>query len=177
MKKSTNKKKPATAPAAKSAGAIDIDMLSRVSSFMQENDLCEIEFKGGGVELKLKRGGGMTYASPAPSAPVVMAAAPMAAPAPALMAAPATEAPASKTKYHVVSSPFVGTFYRSPGPNQDAFVEVGKVVAPGDTMCIVEAMKLMNEIETDAKGRVARVLVNDGTPVEFGEALFEIDPL
>jgi acetyl-CoA carboxylase biotin carboxyl carrier protein len=78
-------------------------------------------------------------------------------------------------KRTVVESPFVGTFYRSAGPNQDPFVEVGQMIIPGQTLCIVEAMKLMNEIESDAKGRVARILVEDGTPVEFGEALFELE--
>jgi acetyl-CoA carboxylase biotin carboxyl carrier protein len=69
----------------------------------------------------------------------------------------------------------VGTFYRAAGPNQDSFVEEGKKINAGDTLCIVEAMKLMNEIESDVKGRVAKVLVENGTPVEFGEPLFEIE--
>jgi acetyl-CoA carboxylase biotin carboxyl carrier protein len=71
----------------------------------------------------------------------------------------------------------VGTFYRSPGPNQEPFVQEGKTVSAGDTLCIVEAMKLMNEIESDVKGRILKVLVKDGTPVEFGEALFEIEKI
>lgn len=83
----------------------------------------------------------------------------------------------SREDIHVVKSPFVGIFYRCPGPNQESFVEEGKTVSSGDTLCIVEAMKLMNEIESDVKGRVVKVLVKNGTPVEFGEALFEIEKI
>src|SRR5205814_274701 len=90
------------------------------------------------------------------------------------IAAPAPEVPVGR-KYHIVTSPFVGTFYRAAGPNQDNFVEEGQIIQVGGTLCIIEAMKLMNEIESDMKGRVVKVLVSNGTPVEFGEALFEID--
>jgi acetyl-CoA carboxylase biotin carboxyl carrier protein len=101
------------------------------------------------------------------------AAAPAApAPAPAAAAAPAAEKPG-----HGVTSPFVGTFYRTPAPDQPSFVEVGSVVKKGQVLCIIEAMKLMNEIEADVAGRVAEILVENGQPVEFGQTLFRIEPV
>lgn len=137
---------------------------------MKEHGLAEVDFKKDGVELKLRRH---------ESTVAVANYAPMATLPSASSVAPATEVAAApkKNKYHVVTSPFVGTFYRSPGPNQDSFVEVGQVVNIGDSLCIVEAMKLMNEIESDIKGRIVTVLVDNGTPVEFGEALFEVEAL
>jgi acetyl-CoA carboxylase biotin carboxyl carrier protein len=115
--------------------------------------------------------------SPAP----VMAAAPVATAAPAVSApapaAPAPAAPAAQKPGHLVTSPFVGTFYRTPAPDQPAFVEVGTVVKKGQVLCIIEAMKLMNEIEADAAGKVAEILVENGQPVEFGQALFRIEPV
>ena len=153
--------------------AIDLDLLQKVSAFMKDNEIIELEVNSGSTELRLRRGSvhnvaPMMMQHHAPAAPSAIASASSAAPV-------AAESKASK--FHVISSPFVGTFYRASGPNQDAFVEVGKVVNPGDALCIVEAMKLMNEIECDTKGRVARILVKNGTPVEFGEPLFEIEPV
>jgi acetyl-CoA carboxylase biotin carboxyl carrier protein len=95
----------------------------------------------------------------------------MAAPAP-VAAAAAAERPG-----HAVTSPFVGTFYRTPAPDQPAFVDVGSVVKKGQVLCIIEAMKLMNEIEADVAGRVAEILVENGQPVEFGQTLFRIEPV
>ena len=85
-------------------------------------------------------------------------------------------APASDEKGHVVASPFVGTFYRTPAPDQPNFVDVGSVVRKGQILCIIEAMKLMNEIEADERGKIAEVLVENGQPVEFGQPLFRIEP-
>ncbi|HEY6194323.1 MAG TPA: acetyl-CoA carboxylase biotin carboxyl carrier protein, partial [Candidatus Eisenbacteria bacterium] len=99
---------------------------------------------------------------------------PAAEPAPAVAAAPAPE-PASRLK--AIVSPMVGTFYRSPAPDADPFVEVGDVVEVGQTVCIIEAMKLMNEIEAETKGRVAQVLVENAQPVEFGQKLFLVEPI
>ena len=167
MKKSTSKStKKTSSPTPKKY--LDIEMLREVSDFMKEHGLAEVDFKKDGVELKLRRHE-TTVANYAPMAAVG------AAPVAALVAE--TPAAPKKNKYHVVTSPFVGTFYRSPGPNQDSFVEVGQVVNIGDSLCIVEAMKLMNEIESDIKGRIVTVLVDNGTPVEFGEALFEVEAL
>jgi acetyl-CoA carboxylase biotin carboxyl carrier protein len=101
----------------------------------------------------------------APAAPAPAAGAPAAAPAPA--------APAAETG-HVVKSPMVGTFYRSSAPGAPAFVEVGQAVKEGDTLCIIEAMKLLNEIDSDLSGTVTKILVENGQPVEFGQPLFVI---
>ncbi len=84
---------------------------------------------------------------------------------------------ASKPEYHVIKSPLVGTFYRSPSPEAPPFVEVGDIVSPGQTLCIIEALKVMNEIESDIKGRIENILVENGEVVEYGQPLFEISPL
>ncbi|MFM7078627.1 MAG: acetyl-CoA carboxylase biotin carboxyl carrier protein [Bacteroidota bacterium] len=116
------------------------------------------------------------------AAPAVMAAAPMAAPAPAVAApapAAATPPPAKandESKYHVVKSPMIGTFYRQPSPDKANFVNVGDDVKQGQVICIIEAMKLFNEIESDIKGRVVKVLVDNATPVEYDQPLFLVDP-
>ena len=116
-------------------------------------------------------------AAPAAPAPVALpAAAPVAAPAaPAPAAAPA--APAEEnSNYITVKSPMIGTFYRSAGPDKDAFVNVGDNIAVGDTVCIIEAMKLFNEIEAEISGKIVKVLVDDSTPVEYDQPLFLVDP-
>ncbi len=87
------------------------------------------------------------------------------------------EAPKEEFKYHVVRSPLVGTFYRSPSPEAPPFVEAGDIVSPGQTLCIVEALKVMNEIESDIRGRIEKILVENGEIVEYGQPLFEISPL
>lgn len=110
------------------------------------------------------------------AAPVAM---PAAAPAPVAAPAPAAEAaaPASDdSKYVTVHSPMIGTFYRSPGPDKDAFVSVGDTIGKGDTVCIIEAMKLFNEIESEVSGKIVKVLVDDATPVEYDQPLFLVDP-
>jgi len=83
----------------------------------------------------------------------------------------------SKPNYHVIKSPLVGTFYRAPSPDAPPFVEVGDIVSPGQTLCIIEALKVMNEIESDIKGRIESILVENGEVVEYGQPLFEISPL
>ncbi|HCP41806.1 MAG TPA: acetyl-CoA carboxylase, biotin carboxyl carrier protein, partial [Cryomorphaceae bacterium] len=91
--------------------------------------------------------------------------------------APATEAPAEdNSNYIEVKSPMIGTFYRSPSPDQDAFVKVGSEIKPGDVLCIVEAMKLFNEIESEVSGKIVKVLVDDQSPIEYDQPLFLVDP-
>jgi acetyl-CoA carboxylase biotin carboxyl carrier protein len=149
----------------------NLELIQQYSDFMHTNGLTEIDIQWGEKSLRLKKGHQAQNVQI--QAPVMTT-----APVQTAVAAPAPNSVVSSNKKnHIVTSPFVGTFYRSPGPNQDAFVEEGKTVHSGDTLCIVEAMKLMNEIESEVKGRVVRALINDGTPVEFGEALFEIEPL
>jgi acetyl-CoA carboxylase biotin carboxyl carrier protein len=152
--------------------SLSLDLVRQYCAFMNEQGLSEIDIQWGNQSIKLKKASAAFSNSVA--APQVISAQPAQLPTP--VPSPVSQ-PASSKKVHVVTSPFVGTFYKSPGPNQEAFVEEGKTVHSGDTLCIVEAMKLMNEIESDVKGRVIRSLIGDGTPVEFGEPLFEIEPL
>ena len=143
-----------------------LEVVKAYSNFMKDHGLAEIFIKEGDRELRLSTGGTFVSAVAAPAAPVARASAPAES-----AAAPATHV----SKNHIVSSPFVGTFYRASGPGQDPFVTDGQTVQSGDALCIVEAMKLMNEIESDCKGRIVKCLVPNGTPVEFGEPLFEIE--
>ena len=111
------------------------------------------------------------------AAPV--AAAPVAAPAaPAATAAPAAPAPAAEDTSNLIEikSPMIGTFYRRPSPDKDVFAEVGDVIKPGDTVCVIEAMKLFNEIESEVQGKIVKVLVDDNSPVEYDQPLFLVDP-
>ena len=111
--------------------------------------------------------------------PVAQVAAPAAAPAvaPAPAAAPAAPvAAAAEDKYITVKSPMIGTFYRSPSPDKPVFVEVGDTIKPGDPVCIIEAMKLFNEIESEVAGKIVKVLVDDASPVEYDQPLFLVDP-
>ena len=114
-------------------------------------------------------------------APLPVAAAPVAAPAPEpaapAPAKPTAEAPAEDhSKYVTVKSPMIGTFYRSPGPDKDVFVNVGEEITKGKVICIIEAMKLFNEIESEVSGKIVKVLVDDSTPVEYDQPLFLVDP-
>lgn len=121
----------------------------------------------------------IVQAAPAPvaAAPAPVAAAPAPAPAPAATpAAPAAEAASDDSKYVTVKSPIIGTFYRSPSPDKDPFVSVGDTINTGDTVCIIEAMKLFNEIESEVSGKIVKVLVDDSTPVEYDQPLFLVDP-
>lgn len=115
---------------------------------------------------------------------VIQVAMPAAAPAPAAIAAPALATPAAPTapapevKGNTIEirSPMIGTFYRSPSPDKPAFIEVGAVIKPGSTVCVIEAMKLFNEIESEISGTIVKVLVNDSTPVEYDQPLFLVEP-
>lgn len=119
----------------------------------------------------------IVQAAPAPAAaPAPVAAAPVSAPAPAATPAPAEEQSADDSKYVTVKSPIIGTFYRSPGPDKDPFINVGDTIAVGDTVCIIEAMKLFNEIESEVSGKIVKVLVDDSSPVEYDQPLFLVDP-
>ena len=116
----------------------------------------------------------------AQGAPAVMPVAAAPAPAPA-SEAPAAKAPAAdksseEDKYITVKSPMIGTFYRKPSPDKDTFVNIGDTIKPGDVLCVVEAMKLFNEIESEVSGKIVKVLVDDSTPVEYDQPLFLVDP-
>jgi acetyl-CoA carboxylase biotin carboxyl carrier protein len=145
---------------------MDLRKLKKLIDLVQESGIAELEITEGEEKVKIVKGGVVVTAPVAASAPVVEArAAPSTAPAPAGEPEPAQEG-------HVVKAPMVGTFYRSPSPDAKPFVEVGQAVKEGDTICIIEAMKLMNEIEADASGAVKAILVENGQPVEYGQPLF-----
>ena len=151
---------------------MDLRKLKKLIDLVEESGIAEIEVTEGEEKVRITR------ATAAP-APVYVAPAQVAVPAPAAApaaaAAPAPAAPAARDLSNAQKSPMVGTFYRAPGPNAAAFVEVGQQVKAGDTLCIIEAMKLMNEIEAEKSGTVKEILVENGTPVEFGEPLFIIE--
>lgn len=136
---------------------MDLRKLKKLIDLVEESGIAEIEVTEGEEKVRITR----TIAA----APVYAAPVPAAAPA---------AAPAARDLSDAQKSPMVGTFYRAPGPNAAPFVEVGQQVKVGDTLCIIEAMKLMNEIEAEKSGTVKEILVENGTPVEFGEPLFII---
>jgi len=146
---------------------MDLRKLKKLIDLVQESGIAELEITEGEEKVKIVKGGAVSVAA----API-MAMPALAPAAPALAAAPAAEAPDAGQEGHVVKAPMVGTFYRSPSPDAKVFVEVGQAVKEGDTICIIEAMKLMNEIEADASGVVKAILVENGQPVEYGQPLF-----
>lgn len=147
---------------------IDLKELRSLLRVLAKRNVTEFEFEDEHIRLRLTRGEVARVAirpsSPPPAAPL-----PAATPVPA--AAPAAQADADVV---FVTSPFVGTFYRSPSPDAPAFVEVGSSIREGQTLCIIEAMKLMNEIEADAAGTIVEILAENGKPVEFGQKLFKV---
>ncbi|MFQ3072260.1 acetyl-CoA carboxylase biotin carboxyl carrier protein [Neisseria polysaccharea] len=152
---------------------MDLRKLKKLIDLVEESGIAEIEVTEGEEKVRITRtiATAPVYAAPAPAA--AMAAAP--APAPAATTPAPAAAPAARDLSNAQKSPMVGTFYRAPGPNASAFVEVGQQVKAGDTLCIIEAMKLMNEIEAEKSGTIKEILVENGTPVEFGEPLFIIE--
>ena len=159
---------------------MDVEKLKAILAALEGTDVTRLTWAEGQETLDLRLGH-----PPAAVAAVPVAAAPVVAPIPTppsvapVAAAPAAE-PAAKAepdkKTFTVNSPFVGTFYRAASPDSPAFVDVGQVVKKGQVLCIVEAMKLMNEIEAEQPGRLLEVLIQNGSPVEYGEALFRFEP-
>ncbi|AUM13729.1 acetyl-CoA carboxylase biotin carboxyl carrier protein [Ketobacter alkanivorans] len=152
---------------------MDIRKVKKLIELLEESGIDEIEIKEGEESVRISRnanrGAAPQYYAPPPAAPV-------AAPAPAATAAAPAAAPASnEPDGHKVKSPMVGTFYRSSSPESKPFVEVGQSVKAGDTLCIVEAMKMMNQIEADKSGTVVAILVDNAEPVEFDQPLFVIN--
>lgn len=154
---------------------MDIRKIKHLIDLLEQSGMGEIEIVEGEESVRISKNSSLTppaqYTAPAP-APAVVQAAPVAA-APEAAAAPqpvAEAAPEGK----LIRSPMVGTFYRSSSPDADPFAEVGQSVSVGDTVCIIEAMKMFNQIETEQAGKIVKILVEDGQPVEFDEPLFEL---
>lgn len=160
---------------------IDLKILKRMLKFMEDAGLSELDLEMEGVKVRLRKAGTEGAHAPAPTHPVVMpAAASMYTPAPVgpavAPAEPAAAAPPAPRPGAVVRSPMVGTFYRSPSPTSPPFVSPGDTIKEGQTLCLIEAMKLMNEIKAEKAGTVTRVVAENGQPVEFDQPLFELDP-
>ncbi|HWV88441.1 MAG TPA: acetyl-CoA carboxylase biotin carboxyl carrier protein [Burkholderiales bacterium] len=147
---------------------MDLRKLKKLIDLVQESGIAELEITEGEEKVKIVKGGVVSVSAP----PVMAMPAAAHAGAQAPAAAPAGESREPGQEGHVVKAPMVGTFYRSPSPDAKVFVEVGQAVKEGDTICIIEAMKLMNEIEADASGVVKAILVENGQPVEYGQPLF-----
>ncbi len=160
---------------------MDLNYLRRLLRIFDESTATELSIEEEGVTIAMSKTNGAPAGMVAPTymmnAPQPMMAAPIAPAAAPVAAAPAaTPAAPAGDDGHKLLSPIVGTFYRAPSPDADAFVQVGQRVNVGDTLCIVEAMKLMNEIESDAAGTVVKILVENGQPVEYNQPMFIIKP-
>ena len=181
MAKRTTTKPVSPAPAA-SSNAYDLKQIREIVGMMAENDLTYFHSEQRGAKLELRRGSDLSalkdllkHLPLASAAPVAMQAAP--APAPVAAAAPAAAAAApaaSEPMGPTINSPMVGTFYRSAAPGEKPFVSIGDSVDENSNVCIIEAMKVMNEIKAEARGTIARILVEDGKPVQYGQPLFEL---
>jgi acetyl-CoA carboxylase biotin carboxyl carrier protein len=158
---------------------VDVQQLERLLDFMAAHDLEEFEYEHAGVHIRLRKNPLVARAVVAPSSAALQAA-PVPAPPPQARSQPETSAPEAPPpappaeELHIVKSPIVGTFYEASSPETGAFVKVGDEIQVGQVVCIIEAMKLMNEIEADAKGELVRVLVENAQPVEYGQPLFAI---
>jgi len=166
--------------------------IQELIKLVAKTELTEFKYKNGDVKLHIRGqsyvGGGnretvsqgpsiINVPAAAPAYPAAPVAAPaVASPAPAPAAAPPAAAADDDSKYVEVKSPMIGTFYRASSPDKDAYVKVGDTVAKGDTVCVVEAMKLFNEIESDYNGKIVKVLVEDAQPIEYDQPLFLLDP-
>jgi acetyl-CoA carboxylase biotin carboxyl carrier protein len=169
-------KKQKSSPPPVGGEGVDLAEVERLLDFMEKHGLEEFEYERGGFRIRLKKPG--AHALPRHSAvPEILVANPGPATEAPPAAAPVREASAEGARsddLHVVKSPIVGTFYESPAPEAPAFVRVGERVQPGKVLCIIESMKLMNEIEAEVSGILESKLVMNGQPVEYGEALFAI---
>jgi acetyl-CoA carboxylase biotin carboxyl carrier protein len=152
--------------------------LKELVEFLIEKDITEFELERGDVKVRIKRG--TPEAAPSSPAERIIVQAPAAAPQipapPAAAPAPAPAPAPVQEELHMVRSPIVGTYYESPSPGSPPFVKPGDMVETGQIICIVEAMKLMNEIEADASGEIVKMLVANGQPIEYGQELFAIRP-
>jgi acetyl-CoA carboxylase biotin carboxyl carrier protein len=146
---------------------MDVEKLKAIVELLAETDVTRLDWQNGDERLILRRGNPVQASSAVHVAPAAH---------PAVFAAPPPPPPEEPSKLTVITSPLVGTFFRSPSPEDPAFVEVGQVVQPGQVLCIVEAMKLMNQIKSEVAGRLVEILVKNGQAVEFDQPLFRVDP-
>jgi len=176
-------KKPSKAAAESSFADPEIQHIEQLLRFMTEHNLEEFEYANGNLRIRLKKPSAAGVASRPLVAPEIIVAGAgnsQGSPASASASAPpptsGQEGGRSSEELHLIKSPIVGTYYESPSPGAEPFVKVGGYVETGQTLCIVEAMKLMNEIESDVSGEVLRLFVENGQPVEYGQPLFGVRP-
>ena len=153
---------------------MDLAYLKKLVRIVEQSGVDEIEVEEEGLRIRVAKNG------PSHAVPVQTTVAPAVAhqPAPSNVHPDVPAQPAkAETKYHEVKSPIVGTFYRAPAPDADQYVEVGQVIQQKTVVCIIEAMKLMNEIESDISGRIVKIMVENGQPVEYNQTLFLIEPV
>jgi acetyl-CoA carboxylase biotin carboxyl carrier protein len=163
-------------PSSSNQDIFEVRKIRRLVELMKEHDLCEIDLQQGDVKIQLRRsvaGGAVAAAPVVYASPAVPNAALSAASA---AAAPAAEGSKASENTIVVKSPMVGTFYSAPDPESPSYVKVGDHIGPDTTVCIVEAMKVFNQIPAEVSGRIVAVLVENGESVEFGQPLFKVDP-
>jgi acetyl-CoA carboxylase biotin carboxyl carrier protein len=150
---------------------MDLDFIERLIKALDDSSVDSLEVERGGTRVSLSKTPPQ-QAAVAPPMPVQALAAPAAAPA----AAPVAEPPQVSSNLIDIESPMVGTFYRGPAPDAPPYADTGTSVSPGDTLCIIEAMKLMNELECEIKGTIVEICVENTQPVEYGQVLFRVDP-
>ncbi len=158
---------------------MDLKEIQNLIRFVAKSGASEVKLEMDDVKITIKTGaeeekGATTFLQQMPAMQPMQAAPPVAAPAAPV--APTAPAEDENSKYITIKSPIIGTFYRKPAPDKPAFVEVGKSIAEGDVLCVIEAMKLFNEIESEVSGTIVKVLVDDSSPVEFDQPLFLVDP-
>ncbi|MCK8480385.1 acetyl-CoA carboxylase biotin carboxyl carrier protein [Psychroserpens algicola] len=162
---------------------MDIKEIQNLIKFVAKSGASEVKLEMDDVKITIRtgsddKGDSTTYVQQIPVNQPVTQAIPVAAQAP--VAAPAADAPAAAaaddSKYITIKSPIIGTFYRKPSPDKPVFVEVGSTIGEGDVLCVIEAMKLFNEIESEVSGKIVKILVDDSSPVEFDQPLFLVDP-
>lgn len=159
---------------------MDLRDIQNLIKFVAKSGASEVKLEMEDVKITIKTGSERTETTIVQAAPVASVPAVQAAPAQAIPAVESTPAKDNSndqdSKYVVIKSPIIGTFYRKPSPDKPLFVEVGSTINVGDTVCIIEAMKLFNEIESEVAGKIVKVLVDDSSPVEFDQPLFLVDP-
>lgn len=161
------------------APSVNMEELRELIGLLRDNGLAELELENEGFRVRLRRESqttGHAVEVPLPPPPIVVTPTPLPAAGPAHPGTHASTEASQDQDLHIIPSPIVGTFYRSPSPAADAFVKIGSSVAPETVVCIIEAMKLMNEIQAEASGEVVKIYVENGQPVEYGQPLFGIKP-
>jgi len=157
---------------------MDLKDIQNLIKFVAKSGATEVKLEMEDVKVTIKTGSGNTETTIVHQAPIaqVPATTPVAAEPAPVAAVPVETAADDDSKYIIIKSPIIGTMYRKPSPDKPLFVEVGSVINVGDTVCIIEAMKLFNEIESEVAGKIVKILVDDASPVEFDQPLFLVDP-